>query len=116
MRLCSEEKGYRIKWYSKDTAGRNGKSKWYNEGTAEIQVGNIVNRSGTTEVGKRQGQAVQRRYSWERVAVGNAKEDGWEKGGKGGQMQVYSGVAVVTRRWLDRGLFSLGEEVKLDIT
>ena len=52
MRLCSEEKGYRIKWYSKDTAGRNGKSKWYNEGTAEILVGNIVNRSGTTETGK----------------------------------------------------------------
>ena len=53
-------------------------------GTAEIQVGNIVKRSGTTEVGKRQGQAVPKRYSWERVAVGNAKEDGWEKGGKRG--------------------------------
>ena len=53
-------------------------------GTAEIHVGNIVNRIGTTKVGKRQGHAVQKRYSWERVAVGNAKEDGWEKGGKRG--------------------------------
>ena len=34
----------------------------------------------------------------------------------GGPMQVYSGVAMVTRRWLNRALFSLDKEVKLDIT
>ena len=36
--------------------------------------------------------------------------------GKGRQMQVYSGVAMVTRRWLNRALLSLDKEVKLDIT
>ena len=44
------------------------------------------------------------------------KKTAGKREANGGQMQVYSGVAVVTRRWLDRGLFSLGKGVKLDIT
>ena len=43
------------------------------------------------------------------------KKTAGKKGGRG-PLQVYSGVAMVTRRWLNRGLFSLDKEVKLDIT